>query len=87
MNTATAAIIATTAAETFVPAGPFIVTECPDHGIKECADRPSFANYVTVARQCHNVADDLHREIAHPAGISCWSCCDKMVVDPDDVLS
>lgn len=67
----------------------FVITECPDHGVKVCSDRASAIRYVSLARACwDDGSTDAHGHyMAHIAwGHDCWVCCDKCTIDPSDIL-
>ena len=68
------------------PVTDFVITECPDHGVKVCSDRASFVHYVAVVREgCR--AGSVDHLIAHIAdGTDCWTCCGRMVIDPYGIL-
>lgn len=63
----------------------YVLTACPDHGTKECADYASSAHYVDVIRVCHHDRDRAFHLIDHASeGSDCWSCCSKMEIDPEN---
>jgi hypothetical protein len=61
----------------------YVVTDCPDHGVKVTSDFASFRVYVDAARECDPRTVDHTRAHGRLApGVSCWECCPKMVIDP-----
>lgn len=80
----------------------FIVTECPDHGVKVTADYASFVQYVSLALGCDaerrgdlvvfgiaanpGTVTRAHADWHEAEGTSCWSCCNRMTVDPHGLL-
>lgn len=68
-------------------ASEYVITDCPDHGVKVCSDRASFVHYVAVVRNGCRPGSVDHM-IAHVAdGTDCWTCCTDMVIDPHGILS
>lgn len=68
----------------------YLVTSCPNHGEKVCADYASFRAYVEVARDCERevaaMEDYSHAHYHTVMGHDCWVCCPGMVVDPYGML-
>ena len=64
------------------PADDLVVTTCPDHGVKVTTDAESHRRYVANAHACREAGphDD-------GPGLSCWVCCDDMVIDPAGLAS
>jgi hypothetical protein len=70
----------------------YLVTSCPDHGVKVCSDRASFIAYVEMSLACDHgyrwSADGSINSLSHhdhfhaETGTDCWRCCGQMVIDP-----
>lgn len=59
----------------------FLVTTCPDHGVKVAGDLASAQHYRSLARGCHTLRESVFHQTDHRIhGEDCWSCCEKMEV-------
>ena len=81
---------------TQTPSTEYLVTACPEHGVKCVSNRASFIAYVEAARACDggyywnadgsmtsmHFHDAWHRQSGH----DCWRCCSEMVIDPYGIL-
>lgn len=61
----------------------FLVTSCPNHGVRVTSDFYSALVYVEAALVCLTMllnTDD--HALTHLDQTDCWVCCDQMVIDP-----
>ena len=67
----------------------FLVTTCPNHGVKVTGDLASQAVYTDVARACRheNHFDPVGHIIDHLGDPSdCWECCpDMRIADTGEI--
>lgn len=78
---------------TFKPApftkSEYVITDCPDHGVKVVEDWHSFRVYVELARACEDDRFnqyDVEHTVWHAAsGHECWVCCDMMRINPHEI--
>lgn len=62
----------------------YVVTECPNHGVKVCGDIASMQVYVQAANAC--ITAPPHLDEHRYNGEDCWICCPAMIVDPHGVF-